>query len=332
MLLKANLEKPCERINTERLTKMYGEIPPRPIHLSCDTKYADGGFAAGKATISRHNLILDLGEKEITLPFVSVIPKTENPCPVIAFFGQERGIPNKYLPAEEIIDRGYAIFSLCLDEVSENDGNFKGISSHIARSRRRKSSSGKLAVWAYAIMRVVDYACDLEFTDKEKIIVAGHGLCARAVMLAGGLDERISYIIANGVKARPLPFAESRSESYLSVYENPHLYCPSFVKEPFGDEYYTLLSACSTRRILVGVAEDGEYFDPEEEYNTLVSVSEEYYLPKGMTGLSRQNKIPTSRMLIQDGDISYHIRPGTDYFSREDWNIYLDFIDKNRTF
>ena len=88
MLLKTDRANQREKINTDILTRIYGEIPPRPIHLSCDTRYADGGFAAGKATISRHNLILDLGEKEITLPFVSAIPKTEKPCPVIIFLGR----------------------------------------------------------------------------------------------------------------------------------------------------------------------------------------------------------------------------------------------------
>lgn len=326
-----------ERMRSYLSARIYGEIPPRPIHLSCAVECSDTEFAAGKATMRGQILILDLGERKITLPFTSVIPNCGSGCPAIINFTTERGIPNKYLPAEELVDRGYAIFSLCMDDVSGNDGNFKsGLCSHIARSRKRKSSAGKLAVWAWAIMRVVDYVCDLECIDKSAVIVAGHGICARAAMLAAGFDERIGYVIANGASSYPVPYSCERPQSGITVRDFPHLYCPAFAEDPFGDEYFCLLSLLAPRCILIGSAEDGEHFEPEEEYGYLISLSKEYYLPCGLTGLDRHKDIPTAPLHTGGGEISYHIRSGADYFSREDWNIYLDFIDakfgKNQDF
>ena len=100
------------------LSRLYGDIPKAPVHLSYTVEEIDPCFAAGKATRIQNKLLIDLGEKEIELPIVSIIPSKEEISPAIIFLSYDREIPNKFLPAEEIIDRGYAIFSLCMKYIS----------------------------------------------------------------------------------------------------------------------------------------------------------------------------------------------------------------------
>ena len=78
---------------------IYGIIMPKPEHLSYVLENADIEFAAGKATISSHKMIIDLGEKEIELHFNSVMPNIDGKCPVVIVITDEKHIPNKYLPA-----------------------------------------------------------------------------------------------------------------------------------------------------------------------------------------------------------------------------------------
>jgi hypothetical protein len=47
-----------------------------------------------------------------------------------------------------------------------------------------------------------------------------------------------------------------------------------------------------------------------------------------MKGLVHGEDIPEAKSVLQEGDTSYHVRHGLHYLSREDWNIYMDFIDK----
>lgn len=320
-----------EKINKakELTEKIYGEIPQRPVHLSGGIKSSDTFFAAGKAIMNKYELLIDLGEREVALPFIGVIPNRREKLPAIIFLSNEEYLPNKYLPVEEITDRGYAVFYLCTKVISDTDEDFKsGICGKIARSRRRKSSPGKIAVWAWALMRVTEYIADFDFVNKEQIIVAGHGIYARAAMLAAGFDEKTSYVIANGIRSYPIPFSSEIPQSSITVRDFPHLYCPGFVENPFGDEYSALLSLVAPRNLLIGSAEDGEYTDNDLETKHLSALSEEYYLPYGFVGLDKYKNTPTASIKSKDGEISYHLRCGTDYFSREDWKIYLDFIDE----
>ena len=71
-----NRQKPKEVSDSfDIIEKIYGILPERPLHLDVKTVWEDSGFAAGKAIMKGQNLILDLGESEITLPFISVVQK-----------------------------------------------------------------------------------------------------------------------------------------------------------------------------------------------------------------------------------------------------------------
>ena len=151
-------------------------------------------------------------------------------------------------------------------------------------------------------MRVLDCICDNNKVDNAAIILAGHGIYARAALLVGAIDDRANYVIANNVYSFPIPYSEKNAKSSITVRDFPYIYSPGFAENPFGDELDVLINSCKAKQVLIGCADSGEYFDTE--YNKILALS--------------QN---------DDGLISYHIRPGSNYFSREDWNIYFDFID-----
>jgi hypothetical protein len=75
-------------------------------------------------------------------------------------------------------------------------------------------------------------------------------------------------------------------------------------------EHYSLLLACSDKRVLVGVSEDDLRSLPDAELECLKQV---------------KAKNP-------DFDYHFHTRQGSQYLSRHNWNTYLDFIDKNSSF
>ncbi|MBO7195932.1 MAG: hypothetical protein J6V80_01215 [Clostridia bacterium] len=148
----------------------------------------------------------------------------------------------------------------------------------------------------------MEYVYSLDSTHKDAIILAGHGILARSAMLATGYNDDVGYVIANGLDSRPMPYDNDDKISAISFYDNPHLYCPAFAEMPFGNECSALLSLCIGKSILMASAEDGAS-------NNLV------------------NKIIPTAKELKASDIYYHTRPGSDYLSREDWNIYLDIID-----
>lgn len=311
----------------EGAARIYGRLPERPVHLTCESESIDSSFAAGKATLREEKLLLDLGDRDIFVPFVSVIPKKAYPLPVIINLSYENALPNKYLPAEEIVDRGYAIFSVCIDKITDNSPNFKsGIAPHVAKSRRKRLSPGKIALWAWVAIRLAEYAASLEWVDKSRITAAGQGLLARAALLAGGYSDEIKYAIGNCISESPMPFSVKCDKSGLTVRDFSYLYSPALADDPGGDELDVLLSITADKSVLLGFCHESDNA-PSCEYVRRVrggcSVSGK------IKPESEEKEIPTAPIRIQEENLSYHMRGGTEYFSREDWNIYLDFIDKN---
>lgn len=287
--------------------KIYGEIPPRPLHLSYLTKSCDPRFAAGKARLTEIEINLDFGEKEAALPIKAVIPSGDTPCPAIIFLSREECVPSEFLPAEEIIDRGYAIINLCIDRVSGADGSAKtGIGKYILSSRRKKNAAGKIALLAWAAMRAVDYLCDRDIIDKSSIIIAGHGISAESALLCGAFDERVNCVIAN----------EPFTNDFRSASGREYLYCPAFADEPRADGIGLLISLCRGKKILIGSACDRAYMDSYNERELLREIG----VPC--------NTDMDEPCLVESGMMHYHRRRGGEYFSREDWKYYLDYIEK----
>ena len=315
-----------KNISDKILQRIYGEIPPRPLHLDYENIITKDNYAAGKAVLTEKRIIMDLGEKNAEFTVMSVMPKSDATCPAIIYLSDEEHIPNRFLPVEEIIDRGYGIISLYAEEIAENNANFKTkMAGKIAKSRKKKSAAGKTAIWAWALIRAVDLAWDSKEIYKRKIIIASHGIYSRAAMLGAALDERVSYVIANGLGCHPSLYSEKEPKTTDAIRDYHYLYCPSFVNEPFGDEFQILLDASYRAKILLGEAEDGYGCDPINDINHIASI----VASNGCDKIDVPKEIPTAPIRINAGNISYHLRSGTEYFSREDWNIYLDFIDKN---
>ncbi len=283
--------------NKNRITeKIYGEIPPAPKHLHCVSDHSDPTFAAGYAVLSRQRLIIDLGENKISLPFISVVPTSISPCPAIINLSFEAGVPNRFLPAEEIIERGYAIFHLNLADISENNRDFKsGTFSKSLISRRRRNAAGKTALWSWAAIRLAEYINSIDNVRGDAIAVAGHGLASISGMLCAAYTDKISYVIAND------PYSilgDGSVATLLSDFE--HLFCPAFKDSPTDNILEPIAESLSDKALLIGSATDREFFCCEKEARLLVNISERYHFT----------------------------RDGLAYFSRKDWNRYLDFLDQ----
>lgn len=276
---------------------IYGRLPDRPDHLDVDLIGRDNGFAGGYAALNNIQLVLEVNEMAIGLPIHSVIPKTDLPCPAIIHLGYEDAIPNRFLPAEEIIERGYAIFNINVNDVSPISPDFKsGAAARISLSRRKSNAPGKLCLWAWAARVVVDYVCKLDNIDKESIIIAGHGICGEAAMICAESDERIRYVIANEVIQRGNHSTDT-----------PYLFSPSYAGGDTEDRIKMLIAACVDKYILLGAAAGAPLADSAGDRELIAEL--------------------ISENALSENKIHYHSRRGTEYFSRKDWSLFLDFID-----
>lgn len=313
----------------------YGYIPKKPDHLSVEL-ITEESFCAGKATHRLLKFIATIGEHEFSFPVQSVIPKGEGIYPAFIHIDFEGGVPTKFTPIEEITDGGFAVFSFSYEDITRDDGNFKnGIAKHFG-SRRRASAPGKLAIWAWAAMRVMDYVETLPEINKSRTAVIGHSRLGKAALLAGAFDERFQYVISNNSGCSGASLSRKTTGETVVAITNrfPYWFCPKYVKcavdfaEKSKFDQHFLLSLIAPRHLIVGSAKDDLWADPTNEFLSAVAASEGYNV-LGVKGLIHNGELPKDNVLFNEGNICYYKRSGEHYLSREDWQTYMKYITES---
>ena len=90
----------------------------------------------------------------------------------------------------------------------------------------------------------------------------------------------------------------------------------------------------------IGSAWEDSWADPAREFlNAAIIAQLNHFLETGvipdLACLTQDNGLPLDRypnadetVLLGGGNVHYHCRPGTHYFSREDWNRYLSYFEQ----
>ena len=330
-----DFEKKQDKIRKLLSERQYGQIPKKPDHMYVEVSDTYENFAAGIAERKRLTLTFEMEGKCFSIPAISVIPKNKKNCPAFVYMSFEDGDANKYMPTEEIVERGFALFTFCYKDVTSDDGNFKdGIAKHLVSSRRKNTAPGKIALWAWAAMRLMDYVETLgDAIDLDNVAVIGHSRLGKTALLAGGFDERFKHVISNdsGCAGAALERGKvgERYDRISRVF--PYWFCPAFNRDaaagvdfPFDQNF--LVSLSIPRHIIIGSAMEDVWADPASEFLTLASLEDVYKL-YGKKGLIHNGEIPTKSVILSSGDATYYVREGTHYLSRHDWNTYMDIIE-----
>ena len=339
MKLPAGLPDVCglekEKIVDLLLREEYGYLPEAPSSVSAELVSVDKKFCAGKADLEVYNLVCDCGFGKFSFPIRVVIPKKNRPVPAFVHINFRPDVPDRAQPTEEIVDAGYAVLSFCYKEVTSDDGDFtNGLAGLVYPDGiRNPDSCGKLGLWAWAAMRVLDYALTLDSINSNRISVTGHSRLGKTALLAGMLDERFYCTISNDSGCSGASIArENTGETVKKIADRfPYWFCENYYKYsdnedamPFDQHF--LLAANYPHRVYVASAKEDEWACPKNEFLSCIAASE-FYKSRGRVGFIHNGEMPECGKPLLGGDIGYHIREGTHYQSREDWNYYIRFIE-----
>lgn len=316
----------------------YGYIPPAPKNLTYSIQSVDKRFCAGKAP--RQNVVLTCefkNGKTFSFPVCVVIPKGIKNVPFFVSINFENTYPNKYQPTEEITDNGFGILSFCYKDITSDDNDFSnGLSKIFYPNGKRKNDTdcGKIAMWAWAAMRVMDYAQKIDVLDLSRGAVTGHSRLGKTALLAGALDERFFMAMSNcsGCSGASLS-RKNKGETIRAICDVfGYWFCENYKKytdneNSLGFDQHFLLAALAPRKLFVSSAKEDLWADPENEFLSCAAASE-VYEKLGISGLVCKNEIPKKEEFFPDGNIIYCLRNGMHYFSREDWKRVMQIMKK----
>ena len=310
----------------------YGYFPEEPLSVSGEVVSHEETMA-GKSILEKIKLTVSLSYGEYSFPFWYCYPKKKNNKTVVLLNFRDC-FPDKYLPAEEVIDDGWAVADVCYNDVTSDDNDFtNGIAALFDRSQAK--SAGKIVMWAYAAMCIADYLETREETDMNNLAVVGHSRLGKTALVTAAFDERFKFCHSNcsGTCGAAAFFMRTKESEPISVISSvfPHWFCADFSKYsdkekelPF--EQYMLMTLIAPRVMSIGSAVEDLWANPPAELYSATQASKTWalYGEKSLENVSAPALGET-----YGNKVTYYVRKGKHFLSRDDWQRFLSVFDKN---
>ena len=247
-----------------------------------------------------------------------------------------RGAQTADWPLKRIVERGYALASFYNGDIdSDRQDVSDGLYAWLTEDdpgKNNPTNRGTIAAWAWGFQRCVDYLVQDPNIDSEKIAALGHSRNGKAALLAAAFDERIA--IAFPHQAGCGGSAPSRSkigESVKAINERfPHWFNAEFKKfnekpELLPFDQNCLVALCAPRAVLFSAAEGDQWANPNGQFDVL-KAADPVYAFLGVPGLDVEQRPGVGQLV--GARLGYYIREGKHSMTAKDWEIFMDFADK----
>ena len=318
----------------------YGFMPAECNKVTFEVASEETNFCAGKATLRKVIVTAYFGEKKFSFPIYATIPNKTGKYPFFIHINFRNYVPDRYLPSEELVDRGFAVISFCYQDVSKDLGrDLDGVSNDVdlhdvlfSDMEKASNHCGRIRLWAWAASRAMDYAETLDCLDFSKAAVVGHSRLGKTALVAGALDERFTCAISNDSGCSGAAISRGKVGESIEVITRvfPHWFCDNYKKYadnedtlPFDQHF--LIAAIAPRKAYVASAVEDTWADPDSEFLACFAANE-VYENLGMKGLVSPDRLPEVGEAFHEGNIGYHLRSGCHYLGREDWHRFMEYM------
>ena len=251
----------------------------------------------------------------------------------------QRGTQIERWPLELIVERGYAVVTMCYHDIYPDVVPHKvkpsdevRLSNLLPVTEDEGARWQAIGVWAYGLSRIADWVVKQPWADKDKLCVIGHSRQGKAALWAGVQDERFRVVISNNSGCGGAALSKrviGENVEYITR-QFPHWFCKNFTRYSMRErdlplDQHELLALVAPRHLYVASASLDRWADPKGEYLATYHASPVYEL-YGMRGMTSEQMPEIEQPIMSD--VGYHIRNGKHAILVYDWRNYLDFCDK----
>jgi len=354
-LLKRNLPPLLSREEMVEIMQreVYGYLPKNDFEWSvANYKRRDGRLAKGNVIYSTVDFTLTNNNGSHTFTIHQFLHTDGEKHPTFLHIAGR--YPGNFVPEEEIVENGYNLIIFVYTEITSDDDDFTtGIAPLVfPNGRTNDTDCGKIGLWAFANMRVLDYILTLECVDEKNIAIVGQSRLGKTALVTGMLDERFSFSLSNNAGCAGdtlsrgnsgLPDADGKFavekefrgetvERITTVF--PYWFCKNYLKyakQNYGtdfDQHY-LVASIAPRNVCVTSAELDYWADQKGEQLCCLAASEAWE-KFGLVGLQECDHylVPGEKLL--NGNVGYSMTPTTHFLSRHAWINYMEFMRIHR--
>ena len=306
------------------LDEEYGHLPKR-LTPSVTTE-AQGVDFAGKARWESVFFTFENEGKSHTVRTELILPKNKTDIPVFLYISFSPDVPNKYLPMEEIIDNGFGVMTFYYQNVTTDDGDYSNGLYGLFSDNGKRCEFGKISLWAYMASACMDYLEARSEVDSGSVAVAGHSRLGKTAILTSALDNRFILTCSNNSGCCGAAISRKKTDKNESIEDItrvfPWWFSEKFLKYVSNEDalpfdQHMLLALIAPRYLMVGGALEDVWADNEGQLLScrLASYAWTLYGKNGFVDNGTDTCI--------DGEVCFHIREGTHFMSRYDWNVYM---------
>ncbi len=272
-------------------------------------------------------------DRSAAFPVDLFLPDTEEDAPLVVALDFRLDAETCYCPLEEILEQNVAVARVLYSNITSDDGDFENGIAPLLTDRTDPHAAGKIAIWAYAAGQIGSFMLEQGYVKPDRLYVAGHSRLGKTALLAAAIYPQFAGVHSNNSGCSGVAISrEKRGETVEIICRLfPYWFATNYQKYagrecemPFDQHYLTALIA--PRRLCVATAERDEWADTEAQYLSLEAASA-IYEKCGVPGLVNR-ELMTTGSSSSEGRIALIMRSGPHYFSRHDWNFFLDFIKK----
>ena len=319
------------------LYEEYGFVNAEGVSVTADVKAVDEKLVAGKCRVTTVEFTFEkVGDKASFPVYLSQPYKYPN-APLILLINFQpytKDIHSKYYPIEELMDRGVAVAHVNYKEITSDDDDFSNGIARLLTDRTDPHAAGKIAIWSHALSEIATYMLQNGHATTDTLYVAGHSRLGKTALLTAARDTRFAGACVNNSGSCGAAIAREkggeRVEKICRTF--PFWFCTHFHSYanrenelPFDQHYLGALVA--PRKLCINTAEEDTWADTDAQY-LMAEAADVIYRKMGVDGLDMANGMLKQGERTLTGNIAFLKRAGTHYFSREDWNFFIDFITK----
>lgn len=349
-------------------SQMYGRTPGEKIKVDYEILTENAQDMNGLATSKQVKFVFSNGTKQIEAILLMYVPNqvkgkvpvfvgynfkgnhsttfdtTVHYSPVFPLVKEpdhpdwERGVQTSRWCYEKILERGYAIATMCYHDIYPDKQGLKDHSIVSLFSDYNPESTAldewqAIGAWAWGSSRILDYLETDSRIDMKKVAIMGHSRQGKAALWAGAQDKRFKVVISNDSGCGGAALSKRVFGETVAIVSSiqPSWFCPAFnqyrnnEKElPF--DQHQLLSLIAPRKVYVASAQEDLWADPRGEFLSTYYASPVYRL-YGLSGIE-STIMPGLHQPIME-DVGYHIRTGKHDVVDYDWERFMDFTDKH---
>lgn len=333
--------------------EVYGFLPDVPFTFSVsEPTVLENRYDCGNVTYSYVNMTVNIGQGSHTFRIDRLMHIDGKKRALIILNNFHPMESSHYFPREEMSEYDVDYLVFCYTDISSDDGDFStGLAPLLLPNGQNSDDTcGKIGIWAWAAMRVLDYALTLPTTDENNVMIAGHSRLGKTALYTAMMDERFRFAFSSaaGCAGDAIAHGSSgvvnshidrdlrqRGENIADIVERfPYWFCKNYFKyaeKKYSDTFdqHFLLASIAPRFVLVASC-DLDYWADTKSQQLCCLAASEMWKKAGLDGMADTENFLKAGESLLDGRMGYFMIHSKHFLSRHSWKRCMEFIEKNK--